>query len=155
MISLKLFLGILCMQLICGYIILPNLRTNIGKKLGNIVVTVSLSLGTILHPSVADAADLVAGKAIFDKSCAACHSGGGNIFNSGKDLRQKSLAKNKCLNVVCVENLVEKGKKQMPAYGTFTSPKGKVYEAKLTPDEIADVAAYTLDEANNGWEKNP
>jgi cytochrome c6 len=100
---------------------------------------------------IASATDLANGKAVFDSSCVGCHTGGGNIFNSGKGLSKKALQKNKFYSQKTIEELVLHGKAQMPAYGAFTSPKGNPMPAKLSNDDVSDVAAYTIDQANMDW----
>lgn len=80
------------------------------------------------------------GAKIFQANCAGCHAKGGNIVRRGKNLKLKALHKNKLDNLEAITSLVTQGKNNMSAYGD-----------RLTPQEIEAVAAYVLEQANQGW----
>ena len=63
----------------------------------------------------------------------------------------KDLVKNKYDTSDAMELLISKGRGQMPAYGTFISPKGNVMPAKYSVSEIKDISDYVLDQASSNW----
>ena len=77
---------------------------------------------------------------IFTANCAGCHINGGNIVRRGKNLKQKALKKYQMDSIDAIANLVENGKNAMPAY-----------KDRLSNQEIIDVSAYVLDQAEKGW----
>lgn len=99
----------------------------------------------------AQASNLENGQALFTSSCAGCHAGGGNLFARGKTLFTKDLVKNGYDNTESMTAYVLKGKGQMPAYGSFISPKGNVMPAKYTTEEVNDISDYILDQATSNW----
>jgi cytochrome c6 len=80
------------------------------------------------------------GAAVFEANCAGCHINGGNIVRRGKNLKSKALHKHKVDTQEAIASLVTNGKGIMSAYGD-----------KLTPEQIADVSAYVLQQAEQGW----
>ncbi len=77
---------------------------------------------------------------VFSVNCAGCHVGGGNIVRRGKNLKQKALKKYGMDSVDAIAHLVENGKNAMPAY-----------KDRLTNQQIIDVSAYILEQAEKGW----
>ncbi|MBD2329289.1 cytochrome c6 PetJ [Alkalinema sp. FACHB-956] len=86
------------------------------------------------------AIDLDQGQQVFSLHCAGCHEGGGNIVRRGKTLKLKALEKNQVATLDAVIALVTNGKANMSAYAD-----------RLTPEEIENVAAYVLDQAQKNW----
>lgn len=86
------------------------------------------------------AADLEQGAKIFEANCAGCHLHGGNIIRRGKNLKQKTLQKNKLDTPEAIAQLVTNGKNNMPAY-----------RDRLSQVEIDAVANYVLQQAEAGW----
>jgi cytochrome c6 len=82
------------------------------------------------------------GAAVFEANCAGCHINGGNIVRRGKNLKSKALHKHKVDTQEAIAYLVTNGKGIMSAYGD-----------KLSPQEIADVSAYVLQQAAQDWKK--
>jgi cytochrome c6 len=80
------------------------------------------------------------GAEIFSLNCAGCHVNGGNIVRRGKNLQLKTLQRNKLDSLEAVAHLVTNGKGIMSAYGD-----------RLTAEEIEQVSAYVLQQANQGW----
>lgn len=77
---------------------------------------------------------------VFDKNCAACHKGGGNIMNPDKTLTKESLEANSANSVGAVKKIVSDGKAPMPAF-----------KSTLDDAQIAEVAAFVIEKANSGW----
>lgn len=77
---------------------------------------------------------------VFSANCAGCHIGGGNIVRRGKNLKQKALKKYGMDSIDAIAYLVENGKNAMPAY-----------KARLSDQQILDVSAYVLEQAEKGW----
>ncbi|MGK7891626.1 MAG: cytochrome c6 PetJ [Leptolyngbyaceae cyanobacterium] len=91
-------------------------------------------------PSSAIAADAAAGAKIFKANCAACHVGGKNKINPQKTLSQADLEKYGKFSQEGIVMQVTKGAGAMPAFGR-----------KLKPEQIENVAAYVLEQAEAGW----
>lgn len=106
------------------------------KKITFGVLSVVLSL-CFAFPDPAYAAD---GAKIFKANCAACHALGTNRVNSAKTLKQADLEKWEMNSADKIIYQVTNGKLAMPAF------KGRLKE-----EEIETVAAYVLEQANNGW----
>ncbi len=88
------------------------------------------------------AADLENGKKVFEVNCVGCHVNGGNIIRRGKNLKLKALQKNGYADVEAIASIVTNGKANMSAY-----------KDRLTQQEIENVAAYVLAQAEKGWQK--
>ena len=90
-------------------------------------------------PQQAMAADIEAGKQIFEGNCAACHAGGNNVIQNEKTLRREAL--NEYLSggfkETSIVYQVTNGKNAMPAFG-----------GKLDEEDIKNVAAYVYDTAS-------
>jgi cytochrome c6 len=93
-----------------------------------------------LTASPAMAADAGAGAQVFAANCAACHIGGGNAVNPAKTLKKDDLAANSKDTPEAVVTQVTNGNGGMPAFG-----------GRLTPEQIENVAAYVLSQADQGW----
>ena len=85
-------------------------------------------------PATATAAE------VFTANCAGCHINGGNIIRRGKNLKQKALKKYGMDSIANISNLVTNGKGIMPAY-----------KARLSEQQIIDVSAYVLSQAETNW----
>jgi cytochrome c6 len=86
------------------------------------------------------AADTATGAKIFSLQCAGCHVNGGNIVRRGKTLKQKALKKNGMDSLEAITNIVTNGKNNMSAY-----------KDRLSEQQIQDVSAYVLEQADKGW----
>jgi cytochrome c6 len=106
--------------------------------LGTIALVATLSL-LFSPPAYADAA---AGGKVFNGNCAACHAGGRNAVNPTKTLKKADLEKYEMYSAAAIITQVTNGKAAMPAFKT-----------KLSADQITDVAAYVLAQADAGWAK--
>jgi cytochrome c6 len=80
------------------------------------------------------------GAKLFEAQCAGCHAGGGNIIRRGKNLKLKTLQKNKIDTLEAIAALVTQGKGNMSAYAD-----------RITPEEIQTVSAYVLSQASSNW----
>jgi cytochrome c6 len=108
------------------------------------VLTFVVTVSAFISPAFA--ADLGAGAQVFSANCAACHVGGGNAVMSNKTLRQEALEQyldgyGTEHSIDAIVNQVTNGKNAMAAFKT-----------RLTAEQIADVAAYVYDQAENGWQ---
>ena len=105
---------------------------------------IALCLALVLGATPSFAADTAHGAQVFSANCAACHMGGGNVVNAERTLKKDALeaylANYSAGPEAAVAYQVTNGKNAMPAFG------GKLSEA-----DIADVAAYVIDQSNNGW----
>lgn len=77
---------------------------------------------------------------VFSANCAGCHINGSNIIRRGKNLKQKALKKYGMDSIANISNLVTNGKGIMPAY-----------KARLSEQQIIDVSAYVLSQAETDW----
>ncbi|AFZ51514.1 c-type cytochrome [Dactylococcopsis salina] len=89
-----------------------------------------------------EAANLENGKKVFlaQANCTQCHRGGLNTVIANKHLGQDALEKYNMDSMAAIAQQVRNGKNAMPAYGR-----------RLTDEQIRDVAAYVLDQAEKGW----
>jgi cytochrome c6 len=83
------------------------------------------------------------GEQVFNANCAACHAGGQNVIMPEKTLEKEALDQYLAggRNEKSIVTQVSNGKNAMPAFG-----------GRLSDEEIADVAAYVLKEADAGWD---
>jgi cytochrome c6 len=81
-----------------------------------------------------------AGEQIFNANCAACHSGGNNVLAPEKNLKKETLKENSMNSLSAITNQVTNGKNAMPAFG-----------ARLSDDDINNVASYVLSQAEQNW----
>ena len=85
-----------------------------------------------------------AGAQIFNKNCAACHMGGGNVLRASRTLKIRDL--NAHLEeyqqdpLEAIEHQIEEGMNAMPSYA-----------GKLSESEIIAVATYVEQQAELGW----
>ncbi|MEG4441708.1 c-type cytochrome [Microcoleus sp. AT9_B5] len=77
---------------------------------------------------------------VFTANCAGCHINGSNIIRRGKNLKQKALKKYGMDSIANISNLVTNGKGIMPAY-----------KDRLSEQQIIDVSAYVLSQAETDW----
>jgi cytochrome c6 len=80
------------------------------------------------------------GSKIFEVNCAGCHINGSNIVRRGKNLFKKALKRNGMDSIEAITGIVTNGKNNMPAY-----------EDKLSSEQIQQVAAYVLEQAESNW----
>ena len=90
------------------------------------------------HPAFA--ADLSNGAKVFSANCAACHVGGRNLVNAAKTLKKEALEQFDMASLTAITTQITNGKSAMPAF-----------RGRLTPEQIEDVAAYVLAQAEKGW----
>jgi cytochrome c6 len=110
------------------------------KKLITLVLAVIATIG--LFTPAAYAGDAAAGKQIFSANCAACHAGGRNAVNPAKTLQKADLEQYGMYDAAAIITQVTNGKGAMPAFS-----------GKLNAEQIENVAAYVLSQADNGWAK--
>ena len=103
-----------------------------------VVAFVAGALFFVASPAIA--ADAGAGAQVFSANCAACHIGGGNAVNPAKTLKKDDLVAYGKDTAEAVVYQVTNGNGGMPAFG-----------GRLTPEQIEDVAAYVLAQADQGW----
>jgi len=108
------------------------------KKLLTFILLILIVLTIAFTPQ--SVAATTSGTQIFSGNCAACHQNGGNIIRRGKNLKQKALKKYGMDSLDAIMYLVENGKNVMPAY-----------KKRLSEQEIKDVSAYVLEQAETGW----
>ncbi|MDZ7961222.1 MAG: c-type cytochrome [Aulosira sp. DedQUE10] len=88
-------------------------------------------------PALADSAS---GAKVFSANCASCHAGGKNLVQANKTLKKDALEKYGMYSAEAIIAQVTNGKNAMPAF-----------KGRLKPDQIEDVAAYVLEQADKGW----
>jgi cytochrome c6 len=105
-----------------------------------IAICALLTLIPLFVGMPAFAADLDNGAKIFGSNCAACHMGGGNVVNGAKTLSKDDLEKWGMNSIDAITTQVTNGKLAMPAF-----------KGRLSDTDIQDVAAYVLEQSNQGW----
>ncbi|MDZ8055298.1 MAG: c-type cytochrome [Aulosira sp. ZfuCHP01] len=109
------------------------------KPIIKLILITFLILTSILTPT-AIAAEIDHGAQIFEIHCAGCHINGGNIVRRGKTLKKKALKKYGMDSLEAISSIVTNGKNNM-------SP----YKDRLTTEQIQDVSAYVLEQAQKDW----
>ena len=103
------------------------------------VLLLGIAIFTFAFSDMALAAD---GAALFSANCAQCHARGKNLVNPSKSLKKTDLEKYELYSSEAIIAQITKGKGAMPAF-----------DKKLKADEIQGIAAYVLEQAENGWNK--
>ncbi|MDJ1184296.1 cytochrome c6 PetJ [Roseofilum casamattae] len=92
--------------------------------------------------STVEAVNLEQGKQIFNAICSSCHARGGNVIMGNKTLQKHVLEKYSMASTDAIVQQVTYGKNAMPAF-----------EGRLSSEQIESVAAYVLEQAEQGWRK--
>lgn len=150
LISLFLFYVMVLSRKVSWRPVQAVINRSIGLSFGLGILATNI---VTFSPNQAIANDMSSGSKIFNANCAACHGGGGNLFNPGKTLKLDSLKANGYYDTAKLVEIVRYGKGMMPAYGEFKSPKGNLIAAKLSDKEMNDLATYVQEQANLGWPK--
>ncbi|MFS8119750.1 MAG: c-type cytochrome [Microcoleus sp.] len=122
------------------------MSTQVKKLLATTLLILTLAFAEIATNSQSAIADTATTPAtatpaeVFSTNCAGCHINGGNIIRRGKNLKQKALKKYGMDSIANISNLVTNGKGIMPAY-----------KARLSEQQIIDVSAYVLSQAETDW----
>ncbi|MGD1716051.1 c-type cytochrome [Dapis sp. BLCC M172] len=109
------------------------------KKIITVCLLIFISINIMKMPT-ALGVETTKGGELFQIHCAGCHANGGNIVRRWKNLKIRTLKKNKLDSVEAIASLVKNGKNNMSSY-----------QDRLTPAEIETVSAYVLQQAENGW----
>lgn len=109
------------------------------KFISVLLLAVSVLTLAFGRPALA-AGDAAQGAKVFSANCAACHMGGNNVVMADKTLKKDALTKYGMYSADAITTQVKNGKNAMPAFG-----------GRLTDDDIANVAAYVLGQADKGW----
>lgn len=118
---------------------LKNFKKNLTAFL--LILTLAfVEIATNSQIALADTATNPTAAEIFSAKCAGCHINGGNIIRRGKNLKQKALKKYGMDSIANISNLVTNGKGIMPAY-----------KDRLSEQQIIDVSAYVLSQAETDW----
>ena len=125
------------MDIALTYLLLQ--RKHVMKRILSILL-LGLVIFTFAFTSPAFAQDAGSGKKIFSANCASCHAGGKNLVQANKTLKKDALEKYNMYSAEAIIYQVTKGKNAMPAFG-----------GRLKPDQIANVAAYVLQQADSDW----
>ncbi|QSJ14942.1 c-type cytochrome [Nostoc sp. UHCC 0702] len=104
------------------------------------VLLLGVAIFTFACNSPALAADAASGAKVFSANCASCHAGGKNLVQANKNLKKDALEKYGMYSAEAIITQVTNGKNAMPAF-----------KGRLKPNQIEDVAAYVLGQADKGW----
>ncbi len=104
------------------------------------LLLLGITIFTFAFSSPALAADTVNGAKIFSANCASCHAGGRNLVKADKSLKKDDLEKYGMYSAEAIISQVTNGKDAMPAF-----------RGRLKANQIEDVAAYVLEQADKGW----
>ncbi|MGJ5673631.1 MAG: cytochrome c6 PetJ [Nostochopsis sp.] len=104
------------------------------------VLLLGITIFTFAFNRPALAADAANGAKIFSANCASCHAGGKNLVQANKSLSKADLEKYGMNSAEAIIAQVTNGKNAMPAF-----------KARLKPEQIEDVAAYVLGQADKSW----
>ncbi|MEA5616410.1 c-type cytochrome [Cronbergia sp. UHCC 0137] len=104
------------------------------------VILLGLTIFTVAFSSPALAADSASGAKVFSANCASCHAGGKNLVNAAKSLKKEALEKYGMYSAEAIIAQVTKGKGAMPTF-----------KGRLKPNDLENVTAYVLEQADKGW----
>lgn len=105
------------------------------------VLLLGMAIFTFAFSSPAFAAgDAASGAKLFSANCASCHAGGKNLVQANKTLQKDALEKYGMYSADAIITQVTNGKNAMPAF-----------KGRLNGQQIEDVAAYVLSQADKGW----
>jgi len=104
------------------------------------VLLLGIAIFTFAFNSPALAADPASGAKVFSANCASCHAGGKNLVQANKTLKKDALEKFGMYSAEAIIAQVTNGKNAMPAF-----------KSRLKPEQIEDVAAYVLGQADKDW----
>ncbi len=107
------------------------------ERLLSAILAIAIALFSV---APAAAVELKEGAKVFSNNCASCHIGGNNVVNRAKTLKQGDLEKYDMASLAAIKSQVTNGKLAMPAF-----------KGRLSEDQIENVAAYVLDQAEKGW----
>lgn len=107
------------------------------KILSILLLGITIFTFAFSSPALADAAG---GAKIFSANCASCHAGGKNLVKAEKSLKKDALEKYGLYSKEAIITQVTNGKNAMPAF-----------KGRLKPNQIEDVAAYVLEQADKDW----
>jgi cytochrome c6 len=110
------------------------------KKIISVLLVMTVAILTFVPNAFA--ADLANGAKVFSANCASCHAGGKNLVNGAKTLKKADLEKYGMYDVEAIKTQVKKGKAAMPSF-----------LGRLKDDQIDDVSAYVLAQADKDWKK--
>lgn len=105
------------------------------KKIFSILL-LGIAIFTFAFSNPALAADSGNGAKIFSANCASCHAGGKNLVQANKTLKKDALKQYGMYSAEAIITQVTNGKNAMPAFS-----------GRLKADQIEDVAAYVLEQA--------
>lgn len=109
------------------------------KKIISLLL-LGITIFTFAFSNPALASDTANGAKLFSANCNSCHAGGGNTVNAAKSLKQEDLEKYGMNSAEAIISQITNGKNAMPAF-----------KGRLQANEIEDVAAYVLEQAEAGW----
>ena len=104
------------------------------------VILLGIAIFTFAFSSPVLAADSADGAKVFSANCASCHAGGKNLVQANKTLKKDALDKYGINTPETIIAQVTKGKNAMPAF-----------KGRLKSEQIENVAAYVLEQAEKGW----
>ncbi|MBD2205941.1 c-type cytochrome [Calothrix sp. FACHB-1219] len=104
------------------------------------VLLLGITIFTFAFSSPALAGDAASGAKIFAANCASCHAGGKNLVQANKNLKKDALEKYGMYSAEAIIAQVTNGKNAMPAF-----------KGRLKADQIENVAAYVLQQADKDW----
>ncbi|WP_138505247.1 cytochrome c6 PetJ [Nostoc sp. PA-18-2419] len=104
------------------------------------VILLGIAIFTFAFSSPALALDAANGAKVFSSNCASCHAGGKNLVQANKNLKKEALEKYGLYSAEAIIAQITKGKNAMPAFGN-----------RLKPEQIEDVTAYVLSQADKDW----
>lgn len=107
------------------------------KILSVLLLGITILTFAFSHPAIAATPS---GAKIFSANCASCHAGGRNLVQAQKTLKKEALEKFNMNSPEAIISQVTNGKNAMPSF-----------KGRLKPQQIEDVAAYVLGQAEKDW----
>ncbi|RCJ17370.1 cytochrome C6 [Nostoc minutum NIES-26] len=107
------------------------------KILSVLLLGIAIFTFAFSSPALANTAN---GAKLFSANCASCHAGGKNLVQAQKTLKKDALEKYGINSAEAIIAQVTNGKNAMPAF-----------KGRLKPNQIEDIAAYVLEQADKDW----
>jgi cytochrome c6 len=105
---------------------------------------IALCLALVLGTNRSFAGSSSNGAKVFASNCVYCHAGGDNTMVPERSLMKSALES-------YLKNYTSAGESAVRYQVTYGSGLMPAFGGKLTEQEIADVAAYVVEQAENDW----
>lgn len=127
-------------------------QSTISQRLAAAATASLAAVAVLASTPVSSSAESIDAPALFLRTCAGCHAGGGNVVSPGNTLFEADLSRNGLLSSEKLFEVIYSGRGKMPGYGANCAPKGAcTFAARLSDEEVKALADLVLERAGKGW----